>query len=434
LTLIALLLWIAADFRLGLIVAAGFGCAMLLFAGASWAVLLGLDRLIRAGRGGVGRGGWRYGLAALGRRRASSVLQAVAIGLGLMVLLVLTVVRADLLDQWRGAAAPDTPNRFLINVQPAQADAVQALLVAEGVAAAELFPMIRGRLVAINGKPVDPDAFEGDRARRLAEREFNLSHGSELQYGNRVVAGTWHGTAQAPQFSVEKGLAETFRVAVGDRVTFDVAGRHVEAPISSVRSLDWDSMRVNFFFVGSPGLLAADAASLITSFYLPGGREDFNARLVAAFPNVSVIDLSSLLAQLRSLMDRLSLVVQGVVSVALAAGIAVLLAGLQATHEERAYELAMLRTLGARNRQLHGAVLAEFAVLGLVAGVLAGRGAMGVGWLLAEYAFKLPSYRSAYAAVVLGGALGAAGVLFAGWAGVRPLLGRPPGTLLRGAG
>jgi putative ABC transport system permease protein len=338
LTLIALLLWIAADLKLGLIVAAGFGCAMLLFAGASWAVLLGLDRLIRAGRGGVGRGGWRYGLAALGRRRASSVLQAVAIGLGLMVLLVLTVVRADLLDQWRGAAAPDTPNRFLINVQPAQADAVQALLVAEGVAAAELFPMIRGRLVAINGKPVDPDAFEGDRARRLAEREFNLSHGSELQYGNRVVAGTWHGTAQAPQFSVEKGLAETFRLAVGDRVTFDVAGLHVESPISSVRSLDWDSMRVNFFFVGSPGLLAADAASLITSFYLPGGREDFNARLVAAFPNVSVIDLSSLLAQLRSLMDRLSLVVQGVVSFALAAGIAVLLAGLQATHEERAYE------------------------------------------------------------------------------------------------
>jgi putative ABC transport system permease protein len=300
--------------------------------------------------------------------------------------------------------------------------------------AAELFPMIRGRLVAINGKPVDPDAFEGDRARRLAEREFNLSHGSELQYGNRVVAGTWHGTAQAPQFSVEKGLAETFRLAVGDRVTFDVAGRHVEAPISSVRSLDWDSMRVNFFFVGSPGLLAADAASLITSFYLPGGREDFNARLVAAFPNVSVIDLSSLLAQLRSLMDRLSLVVQGVVSFALAAGIAVLLAGLQATHEGRAYELAMLRTLGARNRQLHGAVLAEFAVLGRVAGVRAGLGAMGVGWLLAEYAFKLPSYRSAYAAVVLGGALGVAGVLFAGWAGVRPLLGRPPGTLLRGAG
>lgn len=354
--------------------------------------------------------------------------------MGLAALLVLTVIQADLMDKWRRSAPPDAPNRFVINIQQDQRQAVLDFFAREGGPVPQLLPMIRGRLLAINGRPVVPESYADQRARRLMEREFNLSFGADLQDGNRIVEGRWHGASREPQFSVERGIARTLGLEYGDRVVFEVAGQRVEAPITSVRELQWDSMRVNFFFVASPGVLDDYSASLITSFRLAPGQEGLGRRLVAAFPNVSLIDVTAVLAQVQAMMAKLMGIVRWVFGFALLAGAAVLWAALQATQDERAFELAMLRTLGGRNRQLRQALLVEFGLLGAMAGLLAGLAATGLGWVLAETVFKLEGYRPGVLALVLGPILGTLGVTALGWLGARGLLRRPPLASLRGEG
>ena len=428
--LLAIIFWIAGDLKLGATVAAGFVAALGLFALAAWGVLHAIAG--SRGRRTIRHGGWRYGLASLARRMAGSVIQATALGLGMTALLLLTLVRADLLENWRGMTPPEAPNRFIINIQPDQREVLAAFFVDHGLAAPDIMPMIRGRLVAINDRPVDPDDFADQRTKRLAEREFNLSYGAMLPDGNRVADGRWHGDQREPQFSVEKGLAQTFALQVGDRVRFDVAGRLVEAPITSVRELDWNSMRVNFFFIAAPGMLEGDPASLITSFRLPPDRYALTAALVARFPNLSVIDVGAVIEQVRSMTDKLVLIVQFVFGFAVLAGFVVLYAALQSTHDERDYELAVLRTLGARNRQVRDALLAEFLVLGGVAGALAGVGATVIGWALAHYVFKM-AYVPAPWPILLAILIGAGGVVAGGWLGTRKLLARPPLASLRAA-
>ncbi|ATE59741.1 ABC transporter permease [Thauera sinica] len=426
--LLALVFWIAADVRLGLMVAGGFAAALGVFALAAWWVL-GLAARLK-GQGSLRGGGWRYGVASLGRRVGGSVVQAAALGLGMTALLLLTLIRSDLLDNWRRMAPPDAPNRFVINIQPDQREGVRQLFAAAGLPVPGIEPMIRGRMTAINGTPVAHGSYADERTRRLVEREFNLSYSAALPGGNTVIGGRWHGAARTPQFSVEKGLAETFGLKIGDVVSFDVAGRAVEAPITSVRTLDWDSMRVNFFFVASEGVLDGAPASLITSFHLPASDHDFVARLVHAFPNLSVIDITAVLAQVQGMTDRLIVIVQFVFGFAVLAGLMVLYAALQATHDEREYELAMLRTLGARNRQVRQALLAEFVVLGGVAGLLAGIGASAIGWALAHYVFKM-AYVPGVLPLLAATVLGAGGVVAGGWLGTRGLLSRPPLASLR---
>lgn len=426
--LLAIIFWIAGDLKLGLIVAAGFVVALGVFALAAWGVLRATARM--KGRGALRGGGWRYGLASLARRMKGSVIQATALGLGMTALLLLTLIRADLLENWRAMTPPDAPNRFIINIQPDQREDLARFFTDQGLVAPDILPMIRGRLVAINGRPIEPQDYEDERTRRLAEREFNLSYGATLPAGNRVDQGAWHGDERTPQFSIEQGLADAFSLRVGDLVRFDVAGRLVEAPITSVRSLDWDSMQVNFFFIAAPGMLEDDPASLITSFRLPPENHAFTAALVERFPNLSVIDVGAIIEQVRSMTDKLILIVQFVFGFAVFAGFVVLYAALQSTHDERDYELAMLRTLGARNRQVRQALLAEFAVLGAVAGALAGIGASAIGWGLAHYVFKM-AYMPALWPLLLAVALGVAGVVAGGWLGTRGLLARPPLASLR---
>ncbi|QDF96817.1 ABC transporter permease [Azoarcus sp. DD4] len=426
--LLALVFWIAADLRLGLFVALGFVLALGLFALMAWWSLGLVTRL--KGQGSLRGGGWRYGIAALGRRMGGSVIQVTALGLGMTALLLLTLIRADLLDSWRRMAPADAPNRFIINIQPDQREGIAARFAGAGLPVPQIQPMIRARLVAINDKPVNGADYADERTRRLAEREFNLSYDTALPAGNAVAEGRWHGTDTTPQLSVEKGLAETFGLAVGDWVRFEIAGRMVDGPITSVRALSWDSMRVNFFFIGSAGWLEAYPASLITSFHLPAARHDFTTALVNAYPNLSVIDVAAVLAQVQAMTDRLIVIVQFVFGFALFAGLVVLYAALQSTHDEREYELAMLRTLGARNRQVRQALLAEFLVLGGLAGVLAGIGASAIGWALAHYVFKM-NYLPGFAPLLLAALLGGAGVVLGGWLGTRGLLRRPPLASLR---
>lgn len=428
LALLGIIFWIAADVRLGLLVAAGFAAALAVFALGAWGLLRLLGSL--KGQGSLRGGGWRYGLASLRRRMGASVIQVCALGLGMTALLLLALVRTDLLSDWRGMAPPDAPNHFIINIQPDQRDALAGFFADEGIVPPQILPMIRGRMTAINGEPVRAADYEEERTQRLAEREFNLSYGSMLPGENKIVAGRWHGEERSPQFSVEAGLAETFGLKIGDRVQFDIQGRLAEAPITSVRELDWDSMRVNFFFIAADGMLEQDAASLITSFHLDDGQAAFISRLVNRFPNLTVIDVGAVIGQIRSVTDRLIVVVQFVFAFAVIAGLVVLYAALQATHDERDFELAMLRTLGARNRQIRQALLAEFVTLGAAAGLLAGIGASALAWCLAHFVFKM-AYMPDALPLFIGVACGAAGVALGGWLGTRGLLARPPLASLR---
>lgn len=403
----------------------GFALAFAVYGLVGWLVLGALGR-VRA----VASSGWRYGLASLRRRPVASLVQVLALGMGLTALLLLTLVRGDLLDNWKQATPADAPNRFVINIQPDQLDPLRTFFKDEGRPVPNLQPMIRGRLVAVNGRPVSANDYTDDRARRLVDRDFNLSFDTRLPSGNSVVGGQWHGDSKTPAFSVEQGLAQTLGLAMGDLLTFEIAGNRSEARVTSLRKLDWDSMRVNFFVVAGPGMLERFPASYITSFYLPAAQMDFANRMVAAFPNFTVIDVAAVIGQIQGMVEQLIAAVQFVFGFAVVAGVVVLFGALQATHDEREKEMAILRTLGARNAQLRSALLAEFAVLGLVAGVLAGVGATAIGWALAHFVFKLP-YAPSALPLLVGAVAGCTVVVLAGWFGTRHLLSQPPLASLR---
>lgn len=410
--LAALLFWIAGDVVLGAQVVGGFGAALAVFALASW----GLIRLAGSLRrfAGVGE---RFGLSSVNARLGLSLVQAVSLALGIMALALLVVTRSDLLRNWANSVPADAPNRFVINIQPDQKKPVEDFLRESGVRA-ELKPMVRARLTAINGKPVDGGQFFDERARRLVEREFNLSHDAALPYGNRVVGGRWHGEDRAPQFSVEDGLAKTLGLRLGDTLRFEVAGRAVEAKITSLRALRWDSMRVNFFVIAPSGALADMPESFITAFHVGPDQTRVPDELVARFPNLTVVDVAAILAQFKRVMDQLSRAVECVFVFSLLAGLLVLAAALASTHDERRQELAVLRTLGARNRVLWRAVLAEFSVLALAAGGLGVAAAAGVGFMLARFVFKL-AYEPDVWAMGLAFVLFAGGVVLVGLLGTR---------------
>ncbi|GBG01472.1 inner membrane transport permease [Azospira sp. I13] len=433
--LAGLLFWAAGDPKLGAYAAGGFTAALGLTALIARLALAALKPL-RHGAAAVGFG-WRYGLAGLERRPLSAVAQIVALSLGLMALLLLTVTRGDLMQSWRQASPPDAPNRFAINIQPEQRQDVGEALGRLGIRA-ELSPMVRGRLTGIGGRPVTPADYEDDRAKRLVEREFNLSWAADLPPGNSITQGRWFAPGEQGKdgkgsASVEKGLAETLGVKVGDELTFTVAGEPVQLTVTSLRKLNWDSMRVNFFVLTPPGVLEPYPASYITSFHLPDDAANRVGELVKRFPNLTVVDVAAIVRQLQSVLDQVSRAVQFVFLFTLAAGVIVLYGALAASHDERRYELSVLRALGAGRQQLRGALLAEFAAVGALSGLIAAAGSQGVGWLLAAKVFNL-EYQFApwiFPVAIVGAALA---VTLAGWLAASRLLRVPPMEALRAGG
>ncbi|MGQ0428533.1 MAG: ABC transporter permease [Gammaproteobacteria bacterium] len=384
--LLAVLFWLVRDAKLVGFVAAGIAGTLAILFLAGYLLVKLTGRL----RGAVGVS-WRYGLANLARRGRESVVQVVAFGLGLMVLLLLAVVRNDLLEDWRASLPEETPNFFMINIPADETDAFAAFLEERGLPRPALFPMIRARMTAINGTPIDQLAFREDRGRGFAEREQNLSWAAEPQVDNRIVAGNWwtetdHGK---PLVSVATDYQEELGLELGDRLRFDIAGETLEAEIASFREVEWDNFRPNFFLVFPPRTLDGLAGTWLTSMKLADDQRQLLVEVVRRFPSVSLFDIDAILAQVRDVMDRASLAVQYVFLFTLAAGITVLLAAIQATRDERRYESAMLRTLGARRRVVLAGVASEFTALGMLAGVLAAVGATLVGWLLATRVFEL---------------------------------------------
>jgi putative ABC transport system permease protein len=424
----ALLVWQAGDTKLGLIVLGGFAIGLAVFALAAFGLLNAL-----ATATGAASLSWRYGLASLRRRARSNTVQIVALSLGLTAILLLTFTRQDLLDTWRAKTPPDAPNRFIVNIQPEQRELLAAFFTAHRLDAPRIEPMVRGRYVALNDQSVDTAAFQ-ERERRLVEREFNLSYAAEAPRHNDVIAGRWFDARDlaAGALSVEQGIAKSLGWKLGDRVTWQVAGERFTAPIVNIRKLDWDSMRVNFFVIATPRLIERMPASYVTSFHLPAAQARFVNELAQRFPNMTVIDTSIILNQVKTMMDQVIRAVQFVFLFALGAGVLVLYAALTATRDERAHEAAVMRALGASRAQVLAAQRAEFLALGLIAGSLAAIGATGIGFAIAQQVFQFP-YQVNHWVWLMGPLAGLACVSLNAWAGARAALNQPPIAALREA-
>ncbi len=426
-TLVAVLYWLVRDAKLVGIVAAGIALTLAVLYGAGFLLVRLAGRL----RGAVGVA-WRYGVANLARRGRESVVQVVAFGLGLIVLLLLAVVRNDLLQDWRASLPADTPNFFMINIPAAETAEFVRFIEDRGHPAPPLFPMIRARMTTINGKPIEELGLTADRAQEFAEREQNLSWAETPQVGNEIVEGRWWTEADRGKawLSVATEYQEELGLKLGDRIAFDVAGETVEAEVLSFREVEWDTFRPNFFLVFSPGTLDGLTGTWLTSMKLGVEERKMLADLVRRFPSVSVFDIDAILAQVRDVINRASLAVQYVFLFTLAAGITVLFAAIQSTRDERRYESAMLRTRGARRRVVLAGVAAEFTALGMLAGVLAAIGATLAGWLLAKEVFEL-EYTIDPWVWVIGLAAGAVIVGGAGTLAARGVVNHPPISTLR---
>ncbi|MTV40278.1 ABC transporter permease [Duganella radicis] len=426
---VALLLWQAGDPKMALYTALGFFGAFALFGLVGW---LGLKSL-RSLRGAIDHQSWRFAITSLQRRPGATIVQIVSLALGMMALLVLTVVRGDLMTAWRNATPADAPNRFIINIQPEQRDDIARRLTAAGVRYAPQYPMIRGRLTQVNGKPVTGDTYTDDRARGLADREFNLSTMARMQAENKIVEGKWFEDKPGfPEVSVEEGIARTLRWKLGDKLRFEIAGAPVDVTITSIRKLDWGSMRVNFFAIINPAAMTEVSQSWITAFHLPQGQGAVMNALTRDFPNLTIVDVGGILRQVQAVLDQVITAVEFLFIFTLASGVLVLYAALMGSQDERTREAGLLRALGATRKQLSQAQLIEFTLVGALSGVLAASGAAAMGWALATYQFKF-AWSFSPMVWLVGLLAGALCAIAGGWLGLRNVLRQPPLQTLREA-
>jgi putative ABC transport system permease protein len=421
-----LIYWVVSERRMFLYFTGGLAAfvVVLTLAGGLLVALAGRLR----GRVGVA---WRFGVANLSRRRAESVVQLVAFGTGIMVLLLLSILRTDLNSDWQRTLPQNLPNYFFVNIPPQARTEFMSFVQAQGARTTRLLPMIRGRLVAINGQPVE-ESHGGRAEESFATREQNLTWAEELGADNRIVAGRWWSPADAgqPLVSLATEFQEAIGVRLGDRLTFDIAGETREVKVASIRKVKWDTFEPNFFIVFAPGVLEGTAGTYLTSAYFAPGAARSLAQLAHRFPSVSIFDIDELLAQVRSVLDKAALAVQSVFVFTLFAGLTVLLAAVQSSRDERRYESAMLRTLGASRGTVVQGVLAEFATLGTLSGLLAALGAslaayyLTTQWLELHYVFELLPWIEG----VFGGALLVAA---GGWLATRSVIDQPPLSTLR---
>jgi putative ABC transport system permease protein len=424
---VALLLAVSADLKLGLIAVGGFAAAVLLFALLSWLAVMLLKRAVPEARAP------RWLVLAtrqIAARPAFAVLQVSALAVGLLALVLLVLLRTDLIDSWRKATPPDAPNRFVINLQPDQAEPFKAALAQAGVKRYDWFPMIRGRLVAINGQPVSGDSLSEERARRLVEREFNLSHAAVRPAHNPLSAGQWT-EGEDDALSVEQGLADSLGVKLGDRLRFDIAGQMREGRITSLRKVDWSSMRVNFFVMFPLAEMPGLPITYISAFRAPD-TPGFDNKLSREFPNITNVDISASIGQVQRVLDQVVRAVEFLFAFTLAAGLVVLFAAVSATREARAREFGLMRAMGASGQLLARVQRTELLGVGALAGLLASIAAMAVGWAMARYAFEF-SWNPSPWVPLLGAAAGALLALAAGWWGLREVLRRPVMDTLRAA-
>ena len=421
------LMWASRDVKLGLMTVGGFAVATLLFAGATWLALKVLRKWVPSDTTP------RWLLLATRQvmaRPVYAVVQVSALSVGLLALVLLVLLRTDLISSWRKATPVNAPDRFVINVQPDQTQAFQDKLRQVGVKDYDWYPMIRGRLVAVNGREVSPQDYTDERAKRLVDREFNLSARATQPEHNAVVKGQWQ-EGEKDAVSVEVGIAKTLGLNMGDRLRFDVGGVISEGRISSLRKVDWGSMRANFFVIYPVDNLPDVPLSYMAAFKTPDVPA-FERNLLQQFPNVTSVDLRASLTHVQKVLDQVIRAVVFLFAFTLMAGLLVLTAAVTSTREERKREFAIMRALGATGRLLSQVQTAELMGVGLMAGFLASLVAELVGWGLARFVFEFEWTASLWVPVA-GALTGALLAWIAGWWGLAEVLRQPVSQTLRQA-
>ena len=377
----------------------------------------------------------RLGLANLKRHLGLSITQIIGFSLGLMVLMLLATIRSDLIHNWQKSLPADAPNRFIINIQPEQLAGIRDFFTQIGTSDVQVHPMIRGRLVEINGSKFDAKNFSDERAKRLAEREFNLSWTATMQADNQLLEGRWWSNDDygKPLLSLEKDLATTLNIKLGDKLTYDIAGSRLVLTVSNIRKVEWDSMRANFFAVTPPQVLDNFPASYMTSFHLPlditGANENMLNSLIQKFPNLTVIDVAAILQQIQSIMNKMIQAIGYVFILSLLAGVAVLFAALVATRDERIREVTLLRVLGASRKQVSLTILAEFLCIGLITAFVASLVATFLSFYISQFVLNIP-YTFNLVFTIIGVVLATLLVPSASWLVIRKYLQQPPKQLL----
>ena len=386
----ALLIFIARDLKLAVMTLGGFLLAAMVFMAISWGIIR-LSAWVAtsfAQQDVIQRFAWQ----TLSRRSLLASVQISSLAIAMMALLLLVVVRQDLLSAWQMGASFDAPNRFLINIQPEQKVAVETALSQSGVSNITLYPMVRGRLTHINHQIVMPQQYPDERAQRLVDREFNLSYGSVLPDKNKIIEGRWHGDTHASEISIEQGIAKTLGLKLGDELQFDIAGTVISAKITSIRKLDWGSLRVNFFAILPEKILSEAPQSWITAYQqldTVSGQVPLDMSLVARFPNITVVDVELSLRQVKEVLDKLSAAIELLFVFTISAGLLVLGTALFSSQDDRLRDATLLKVMGARRHQIRRAFLLELGVIGAVSGAMAAFGALIIGWVLANFVFEI---------------------------------------------
>ncbi|HSF71286.1 MAG TPA: FtsX-like permease family protein, partial [Methylotenera sp.] len=333
------------------------------------------------------------GMGNLKRRLGLSIAQIIGFSLGAMVLMLLVMIKTDLMQSWQSSLPADAPNRFIINIQQHQVEPVKTFVseISAKKSNPQVFAMIRGRLVEKNGQPINAEMFTEDRAKRLVSREFNLSSTAVMQADNKLLEGRWWRADEvaAPLLSLELDIAQALNIKLGDTLTYDIAGSKITLTVTSIRKVEWDSMRANFFAVTPPETLARFSASYMTAFYLPKNQDNVLNSMLQQFPNFTVIDVASIMNQVRDIMSKLATAVSFVFGFCVLAGVAVLYAALVATRSARLQEASLLRAFGASRKQVTMMLLTEFASIAVVASMVAVLVASGLSYYLSRHVLDI---------------------------------------------
>ncbi len=421
--MLILLSWLTRDAALGSLLVAG----LLVVLGLLWLI----SRALISTAGRVKSPFWRRALEGLRRRPNSVSLQISAFSVGLLALLLLAIIRTDVLNAWQKQIPDDAPNFFMVNIQPQEVDAVESFLQSRNITGQQLYPMIRGRLEAINDRRIGEGGFKDERARRMSERDFNLSYQGKPRETNTVIAGDWW-AADTDQFSfsVEEEFAEETGIALGDTLHFKIVDKKVSGVVSNLREVEWESFAVNFFVVGTPALLKDKPASFVTSVYVEDGQAEFVRDVVRKFPSVTVLEVGTMIERVTGILDRAALAVQYVFLFTLAAGVLVLVAAVLASRRERFHEAAILRTLGASRKYLAASMSREFVFIGLLAGLMASTIAAVLAWAIVELVMNL-EYHFNWVLWVIGVVVGVVAIWIAGSVASRPVLRQSPLAVIR---
>ncbi len=421
---VALLMWwYSGDWQLTLAVLLGLALTVALGLVLALVLLRG-GRLVGMSAGSI----WRLALAGLQRRGVANAMQVVIFAIAIMLLLNLLLVRTSLIEDWQTQLPADAPNHFMINIGPENVQSVDQMLRRADIDSEALYPMIRGRVMAVAGEALPATSGDGEGRR---QRETNFTWSESVPPGNVLVQGDWWpADTDSAEVSVEREFAERMGIRLGDRVEFLVGSQPLAATVTSLRSLEWQSMRPNFFLIFPPRLLADYPATFMTSFHLGPDDKRFLNEFIREFPTITVIEMDIVIEQIRGIVDKVSSAIELVLLVILAAGGLVLVAGVQASVDARMRESAILRALGAPRRLILGGLLIEFLVMGLFAGLLAAAAAECSVYVLQVYVLDMR-----YAPSPWVWPLGAvAGMVLIGGLGVyscRRVVSTPPVAVLR---